>query len=707
MSLVDSKSILAKLMATENLTIEQKNVPTACFDVRNRILTVPILDNNISPNLYDLFMGHEVGHALYTPLDGMLKVHGDKIQKSIVNVVEDARIERKIKSRYPGLKNSFLKGYKELNDRDFFETKNKNLNFMNFIDRINLHFKCGVNQGIKFSEEERALVVEVENTDTFEDVIVVSKKIVDYMKAQQEENKKIRKVASDNYLDDFENENYDDIVIGDDQDEFQETEDSENESEQLVPKSFGESDEESVDSENESNTSSYLAEEEIKSFTDEAYRKNESQLFADNGTAYKYVNIPKIDTDRAIMDYKLLYKKYKEEGFGFAKKEFIDYRRESNRVVSYLVKEFEMRKNAEQLKRASTAKTGDLDLNKIFSYRFNEDIFKKITVIPGGKSHGLIMFLDWSGSMSTHIGNTVKQLLNLVFFCKKVNIPFEVYSFIGDSNNTFNYVQNPKAGDLHLHDFYLANILSSRMSALEFTEAGSALMEMSGLGSYSFAGHAPWWLRMGGTPLNESIICAMEIVPEFQKKYKLQIVNTVILTDGDSGYVSGYFNSDLKPCDIDNRYLYRENITDIVLVDPVTKNQEKYKNNYSGRAWGQTNALISLFKKRTNSNVIGFYVATQRELMHNINKFFGSIQNNTELENIKNKFRKDKFTVVDTTSFDDYYILRSNSLNTEEDADFVVKENVTRRGLVTAFTKYTSARVNNRVILNRFIGLIT
>ena len=69
MNLIDSKSLLAKLMATENLTVEQKNVRTASFDVKNRILTVPKLDEKISSQLYDLFMGHEVGHALYTPFE--------------------------------------------------------------------------------------------------------------------------------------------------------------------------------------------------------------------------------------------------------------------------------------------------------------------------------------------------------------------------------------------------------------------------------------------------------------------------------------------------------------------------------------------------------------------------------------------------------------------------------------------------------------
>ena len=34
------------------------------------------------------------------------------------------------------------------------------------------------------------------------------------------------------------------------------------------------------------------------------------------------------------------------------------------------------------------------------------------------------------------------------------------------------------------------------------------------------------------------------------------------------------------------------------------------------------------------------------------------------------------------------------------------QENATTRGLVSAFTKYTNGRVTNRVLLNRFIGLI-
>ena len=39
---LDVKSNLAKLLATENITIQHNKVSTASFDVKNRVLTLPI-----------------------------------------------------------------------------------------------------------------------------------------------------------------------------------------------------------------------------------------------------------------------------------------------------------------------------------------------------------------------------------------------------------------------------------------------------------------------------------------------------------------------------------------------------------------------------------------------------------------------------------------------------------------------------------------
>ena len=42
LTLIDKKSTLAKLLATENIEVQQNKVRTASFDVKNRVLTIPI-----------------------------------------------------------------------------------------------------------------------------------------------------------------------------------------------------------------------------------------------------------------------------------------------------------------------------------------------------------------------------------------------------------------------------------------------------------------------------------------------------------------------------------------------------------------------------------------------------------------------------------------------------------------------------------------
>jgi hypothetical protein len=174
-------------MATENLHIEQRKVDTASFNTKTRVLTVPILDKEVPAYTYDLFMGHEVGHALWTPAEGWVEAQLDNVNKDILNVVEDSRIERKIKYKYPGIRNSFAKAYKDLDDQNFFGTDGKDLDKLNFIDRINLHQKVGAGLNIRFNEEERELLSAVEGTDKFSEVIEVSKRIQEYLKSKVQE----------------------------------------------------------------------------------------------------------------------------------------------------------------------------------------------------------------------------------------------------------------------------------------------------------------------------------------------------------------------------------------------------------------------------------------------------------------------------------------------------------------------------------------
>ena len=171
------KSQLAKLLATEDLVVEHKKVETACFNVHTRVLTLPMWEK-ASETVYDMLVGHEVGHALYTPDEDWTKKC--KAPPQFVNVVEDVRIEKLMKRRYMGLSKSFYKGYKELSEKDFFCLEGEDLEKMNLADRINLHFKIGNFVDIKFTEFEEAIVRMVEGCEDFDDVLVAAEAPVSY-----------------------------------------------------------------------------------------------------------------------------------------------------------------------------------------------------------------------------------------------------------------------------------------------------------------------------------------------------------------------------------------------------------------------------------------------------------------------------------------------------------------------------------------------
>lgn len=712
---IESKSLLAKLMATENLVIEHRKVHTAMFDTKSRVLVVPILDSNIPDHTYDLFMGHEVGHALWTPANGYDVRNGLDVPHSLANIVEDSRIERKIKSKYPGLKNSFLKGYQDLIQRNFFNTKGKNINEMNLIDRINLHCKGGVLLDIEFTDDEMELVREVESTETYDDVMKVCLKIKEFITNQ---NKKQQNSFEFPFEDDADTI----MVFEEDNEEVEEDELEEESTDEEVDDEVKEEEEQNPveapakEKEETEETSEEEEEEEEKeekpvfssseeddisdlfdSETEEAYRDNEHKLFSGENRTYVYANIPKIDTSKLVLDHKDVYKIYAsqiKENYIYDKSQFYDVegfrkiRSEINTAVSYLVKEFEMRKSAQQLKKSSVAKSGDLNMSKIYSHRFNEDIFKKVTIVPDAKSHGLVIFQDWSGSMTGHLEPTIKQLFNIVMFCKKVNIPYEVYTFTDNFIEDDQYKQEMKVDDIVLRDFRMLNILSSRMSAAEFTNASSALVSIANkqLRTRIFG--------MGGTPLTETIMAAMEIVPAFQKKNKLQVVNTIFLTDGEGDSIRGKIN-DNHLTDTLGSYNYKSGQSQTVIIrDPVTKHQEELK---SGTG---TNELIKLLKIRTNCNVIGFYILSPTEFKSYIYRHLQGI----DTQSIRASFSKNHCAIINNAGFDEYYLLRVNKK--EEDNELVIKENASNKSLASAFVKYNNKRGTSRVVLNRFINLV-
>ena len=185
------KSHLARLLATEDLVVEHKHVTTAQFNVHTRVLILPLWEK-ISHTTYDMLVGHEVGHALFTPdVDWSLDL---KVPQQFVNVVEDARVEKLMKRKYLGLAKTFFNGYKELHKDDFFELDGEDITNLNLADRANLHFKVGHFLDLAFLPAEKEIIDMIGRCETFDDTkkaaFVLYQYCLEQQKKEQEEKVK-------------------------------------------------------------------------------------------------------------------------------------------------------------------------------------------------------------------------------------------------------------------------------------------------------------------------------------------------------------------------------------------------------------------------------------------------------------------------------------------------------------------------------------
>ena len=433
------KSQLAKLLATEDLIVEHKHVETASFNVHDRVLTLPCWEK-ASSLVYDMLVGHEVGHALFTPDEEWWVDY--QISPGIVNVVEDARIEKLMKRKYGGLAKCFYRGYNELHEDDFFKLEDEDVNEMTLPDRINLHFKLGNFIDIDFSIEEKHFVARIDQCETFQDVLEVSKDLHDFCKANDEKRKQEKVDDAEPQGIPFGSSDSSDNSPSDSQ-EGTDEKDGESEGGKIKTEETqtkGDTPQEPAQLQTGGSASSLDGQSSLDVKTDKSLQESLKELI-DEDEYYRdtnYIEIPNIDLKKVIVENSFLHSRIDKEWrdshpdesvFKFPDKQFFEFKKSAQKEVNYLVKEFECKKSADAYARASTARTGILNTGVLHTYKFNEDLFKKVTVLPDGKNHGLVFILDWSGSMSRIMLDTLKQLYNLMWFCKKVQIPFEVYAF--------------------------------------------------------------------------------------------------------------------------------------------------------------------------------------------------------------------------------------------------------------------------------------
>jgi hypothetical protein len=370
-----------------------------------------------------------------------------------------------------------------------------------------------------------------------------------------------------------------------------------------------------------------------------------------------------------------------------------EWKRKENDTISYMVKEFESKKAADTYARTSISKTGVIDTNKLHSYKYNEDIFRKLAVTPTGKNHGFVMLLDWSGSMAQCLESTLKQLFSLTMFCKRVQIPFEVYLFrsVQRNDNFQDSCYEYKDGDIVMRDFKLRNVLSSRMNLATFNKALECL----------------WMARICGvssdyldrTPLNQAILALDQIVNNFQKKNKVQVCNTIVLTDGSSDPIQSVhneINSYSKPHVPGQKTFY-------ILRDDVTGRTYHFSSH--PRAWynDATNTFLRILKSRTGTNLIGFFLynGTFKNLFRTGLVDYTFYHNNDNMA----KWKEDNYIGLTSAGYDEYFIIGVGR-NTEVETDLQVNAKMTKAKIAKEFMKFSNKKAVNRVLLSKFITRI-
>jgi hypothetical protein len=713
------KGMLARLLATEDLIVEHKKVDTACFNVHTRVLTLPMWEK-ASNVVYDMLVAHEVSHALYTPDQDMTSLG---VPHQFVNIVEDARVEKLVKRRYMGLSKTFYGAYKELQEQDFFSLDDEDVSTMNLADRVNLYFKVGNFVYLEFNEPEQEIVNEIANIETFEDTISASKKLYEYCKQEQEnEESKLPEINS------HEQNNSGEGSEPDQQTEMFNNGDQEDDDGESQPQESSLREDLTSQSTQTGGTASPIGQEkeEPKVKTMDSLQKSIESLVNQSGYENHYVEIPSLNPETVIVSNKEIHsyvsefyreqQMFKEEEtknsniFEECDSSYRKFKKSAQKEVNYLVKEFECKKAADSYARATTSRTGVLDCSKLHTYKFNDDIFRKVTTLSDGKNHGLIFILDWSGSMANVMLDTIKQLYNLIWFCKKVSIPFEVYAFTGDwmrvsydANGKPIYPQShyeKKSGMFAVDErFNLLNLLTSSVNGKTLEEQMVNLWRVVS----SFRGYTgfnnPPRLTLSGTPLNESMISLHTVIPHFQKNNKVQKVQCVILTDGEAPVLN--YHLEIKRYDDLEPYMGTRRLSASTTFIRDRKLGTTYK--FGNEPHQFTDALLQNLRDRfCDVNFIGMRIMDGRDAGSFINRYCGS--NGNEHDKAMTDWKKNKSFTITNSAYNGYFGMSSSALSQE--SEFKVPEDATKTQIKSAFVSSLKTKKLNKKILGEFVELI-
>lgn len=721
-----STSLFAKALATENIFVSfDSSAKTATFDVTSRTLIIP--DWKVTDILRDMIVAHEVAHALFTPPEQLLsslesakeRKLNPQGYKACINVIEDARIERLIKDKFPGCRRDFYSGYKEILDTDLFQLKELSPDDLTIVDKINLHFKFGLFNlmQIELSPPEQRFMNRVALAKTFEEVVALADEL--YAMAAEEEKQK-----------------------GKGNGNFSSTGD--------LTEAVSKMTQRDGDVGKARQGKGTIKYEDFPHLSYPLPRCNSNEAI---------ISFTDILQDNA---YQLQLSKESNERSAYAQQDLADYitvhedtkkdleafRSESKNTVRELVAQFERRKAAEEIRNERMKPSGTINPDRLHQFKTHDDIFLRNLVKHEGKKHGMVMVIDWSGSMGDCIDGVVRQVLTLTWFCRKAKIPFEVFFYtetgaFSDPALNKKYRENKtyeqRMADLYgkeyvasmtknnnsfsLNDTSLRQVFSSSMNDEQQMQMEQLLWRMAKAHDRSspmyfshLASGLPHSMHMGGTPSCEALMVAHDFIPKFRAATGSHIVDFIFITDGEPTGLSRVGQDAYTP-------VRSVRVQHLPTGRTLTVKAQDRRGHLNSLNLSVQYFLVDEIRK-LGCVTVGFSIGAMSGVGgHLMNKMVRkstidtTIKVTPELVTMQEKsdkvyndfYKKENFLPCDTSltpGFDEYYIVRPvKPVNSEMD-DTVNATNSTLTKIRNQFLRSLNNRKVSRVFLARFIDLI-
>ena len=538
LKLSERVSKVCKLFAEDNIIVRfSETAETASYSPFGNVLELPynlkvLSDEDISI----LFISHEVGHAKWSSPEAIKETNNLGIHTEH-NIVEDIRIERMIKRKYPGLVAAYVRGYSKLSDDGFFGNP-KIWNTHSFANRLNIYAKLGPVTGktIRFSDSELDFYKRCMLAETEEEVISLSKELATF-----EPSVRAR-------LDNLSTEELDEM-FGDYVEQLNVDEESDEEGDDSSNSDYGNDDAipeisrtfEDIDEEERQETLDRIAKDlEEQSIQREFDSKIDSMnLSGVTFLQYEPANTNGIKIFSAEDMIKNFHSQYTAEWFQDVSKT-IEYLNNLNKSVDYMARQFEMRKAAARIKHAKLANTGKINLDRVALYKVTDEIFGKKLIIKDTKKHGMVLLIDASGSMKSQIANVIRQTLLLTEYARKIGVPFKVFVFGGDitgkyfrdvcnaqvKNQSLDYNQSARYYSMSGTNRHagiqrdIFEVLNSDLSKRDYILACHILINR-----YGFS--------LGGTPTAWAMGILENKMNEFFVSHNVDVKKLFLITDGE------------------------------------------------------------------------------------------------------------------------------------------------------------------------------